>query len=359
MKRFAFHAVALLSIAACNEPTRPVASGSPQPDPAVGPGSPYTVTDIGNLGGTFTQAFRINEAGQVIGGSTTASGDLHAFLWTREKGMIDLGTLAGSTFSLAWGINDQGVVVGEIDLPSGHNRAFLWTAAGGMRDLGTLGGDDALAQGVNNKGEVAGFSTVAPGGPAHAVVWTAQGQIRDIGTFNGTNTHFRTIDNAGTMAAGSGNLASGGHSHAVVWQATTGFQDLGTLGNDPSAGWRINDRGQVVGFSSTATVCCHGFLWTNATGMVDLGTLNGPDGTSDAFDISESGRVVGSTTTPADPNNTHAYIWSQTTGMQQLPDLPGETDSGGLGINEAGQIIGFADTPDGRSHGVLWTPRER
>jgi len=91
--------------------------------------------------------------------------------------------------------------------------------------------------------------------------------------------------------------------------------------------------------------------------MVDLGTLNGPDGRSDAFDISENGRVVGSTTTSADPNNTHAYFWSQATGMQQLPDVQGETDSGGFGINEAGQIIGFADTPDGRSHGILWTPR--
>ncbi len=143
----------------------------------------------------------------------------------------------------------------------------------------------------------------------------------------------------------------------MLWHSATGFQDLGTLGNDPSSGWRVNDLGQVVGISGTATVCCHGFLWTNATGMVDLGTLNGPDGTSDAFDISESGRVVGSTTTSADPNNTHAYIWTQTTGMRLLPDLPGETDSGGFGINEAGQIIGFADTPDGRTHGILWTPR--
>ncbi len=357
MKRFAFKAVVLLTLAACNEPTRPAAPRSPQADVTLPQSSQYTVTDIGTLGGTFTQAFRINEAGQVIGGSTTSSGDLHAFLWTQETGMIDLGTLAGSTFSLAWGINNQGVVVGEIDLPSGHHRAFVWTAAGGMRDLGTLGGDDALARDVNNKGEIVGVSTVASGGPAHAVVWTAQGQIRDVGTFNGTNTHFRTVDNAGTTAAGSDNLRSGGHEHAVLWHSATGFQDLGTLGNDPSSGWRVNDLGQVVGISGTATVCCHGFLWTNATGMVDLGTLNGPDGTSDAFDISESGRVVGSTTTSADPNNTHAYIWTQTTGMRLLPDLPGETDSGGFGINEAGQIIGFADTPDGRTHGILWTPR--
>src|SRR6266545_1319999 len=98
MKRFALHAVALLTLAACNEPTRPAAPRSPRADVAVPPSAQYTVTDIGTLGGTFTQAFRINEAGQVIGGSTTSSGDLHAFLWTQERGMIDLGTLAGSTY---------------------------------------------------------------------------------------------------------------------------------------------------------------------------------------------------------------------------------------------------------------------
>src|SRR6266699_7269840 len=108
----------------------------------------------------------------------------------------------------------------------------------------TPGGDDALAQGVNNKGEVVGFSTVASGGPDHAVVWTAQGQIRDVGTFNGTNTHFRTVDNAGTTAVGSDNLRSDGHAHAVLWHQATGFQDLVTLVNDPSSGWRVNDREQ-------------------------------------------------------------------------------------------------------------------
>ncbi len=123
MKRFAFHAVALLTLAACNEPTQPVAPRSPQADLAAGPSSRFTVTDIGSLGGTFTQAFRINEVGQVTGGSTTSSGDLHAFLWTQGSGMIDLGTLGGPT-SLAFGINDQGVVVGGSDGPSGHPRAF-------------------------------------------------------------------------------------------------------------------------------------------------------------------------------------------------------------------------------------------
>lgn len=353
MKRLALSALVATSVVACNEPTQPADSPPAPADAVLAANADYTVTDLGTLGGTFAYAFRINEAGQVVGASTTAAGDEHAFLWTDRKGMIDLGTLVGSTASVAWGINDQGVVVGEVDLPSGHTRAFLWTASKGMRDLGTLGGEDALAQGVNNKGEVVGFSTLASGGPTHGFLWTAERGMTDVGTFSGTNTRLRTIDNAGTTGAGSGNAGSG-HAHAVLWHPSTGFQDLGTLGNDPSYAARINDSGQVVGFSATATICCHGFRWTQATGMVDLGALNGPAGSSEAVDINDRGLVVGGTTTEADPNNFHAFLWNQSPGMRQLVGMIGETDSEAYGINEAGQIAGFADTPDGHTHALLW-----
>jgi probable HAF family extracellular repeat protein len=89
MKRMAFHAAALLALAACTEPWRPTAPGTPEADLAAGPSSRFTITDIGSLGGGSTQPFRINEVGQVTGGSTTSSGDLHAFLWTQGSGMID------------------------------------------------------------------------------------------------------------------------------------------------------------------------------------------------------------------------------------------------------------------------------
>ena len=61
-----------------------------------GPPVRYTLTDFGTLGGTFSQAFAVNNKGWVVGFSTT-EGDaaLHAFLW-RGGIMTDLGTLGGS-----------------------------------------------------------------------------------------------------------------------------------------------------------------------------------------------------------------------------------------------------------------------
>ena len=53
------------------------------------------MTDLGTLGGRSSRPRAINERGQVVGESVTASGETHPFLWQNGK-MTDLGTLGGS-----------------------------------------------------------------------------------------------------------------------------------------------------------------------------------------------------------------------------------------------------------------------
>jgi probable HAF family extracellular repeat protein len=54
----------------------------------------YPVTDLGTLGGTFSQAYGINNNGSVVGFATlTGDTALHAFRW-RKGVMTDLSTLA-------------------------------------------------------------------------------------------------------------------------------------------------------------------------------------------------------------------------------------------------------------------------
>ena len=129
--------------------------------------------DLGNLGGTGAYgpgnaALEINNLGQVAGVSDL-KGDtsFHAFLWTQEKHIQDLGTPTGDSDSSGLGINDRGDVVGVSLDSSGNPRAFVWRG-GEMSDLNTLVDDDSplyllFAHGINLFGEIVGFGVDASG----------------------------------------------------------------------------------------------------------------------------------------------------------------------------------------------------
>jgi probable HAF family extracellular repeat protein len=76
--------------------------------------------DLGTLGGSSSSAAALNNRGQVVGWSTTASGETHAFVWDNGV-MIDLSPEKASSF--ASDINDRGEIVGS----SGLFTPALWT----------------------------------------------------------------------------------------------------------------------------------------------------------------------------------------------------------------------------------------
>ena len=80
------------------------------------------------------------------------------FVDLTSKEATDLGTLGGG-FSGAYGINDAGQAVGQSYTYNGPARAFITGPDGvGMTDLGTLGGDNSGASGINDAGQVVGQS---------------------------------------------------------------------------------------------------------------------------------------------------------------------------------------------------------
>jgi probable HAF family extracellular repeat protein len=113
-----------------------------------------TMTDLGTFGGTESVAEAINNSGQVVGWLGSIDGK-HAFLW--QNGRFSL--LPGSEFSDAFGLNNRGDVVGTY-LPSGSTfHAALWRR--GVRyDLNDMVGDTPLvlfwAYAVNDAGVIVG-----------------------------------------------------------------------------------------------------------------------------------------------------------------------------------------------------------
>jgi probable HAF family extracellular repeat protein len=125
-------------------------------------------------------ALALNNHGQVVGTSAppgvTSPFETHAFLWTRETGMRDLGMLPEDVGSAGVDINDSGEVVGVSADAGGNPRAFVWKN-GVMHSLNDplIAPDSPLfllvATAINARGEIVGFG-VTSAGELHAFLAT-------------------------------------------------------------------------------------------------------------------------------------------------------------------------------------------
>jgi probable HAF family extracellular repeat protein len=143
--------------------------------------------------------------------------------------------------------------------------------------------------------------------------------------------------------------------HAFMWVEAAGRMfDLGTMrGDDKSNANGVNAMGQIVGESLGAETT-RAFLYDGR--MHNLGGLSGPY--SGAHAISDSGQVVGYAKTPDGAD--HAVLWTTSAnGRYRIVDLgmlPGGIASIANGINASGQIIGYSNDADSFGHAFLWSP---
>ncbi len=185
-------------------------------------------------------------------------------------------------------------------------------------------------------------------------VGASAASMTDLGTLPGGTYSGGPAINALGQVTGQAGTASG-TNHAFRWTASGGMQDLGTLGG-ASEGVAINTLGQVTGDSYTGTGATsgdtHAFRWTPSGGMQDLGTLPGRT-YSEGDAINDLDQVTGQAGVVLNVDR-HAFRSTPSRGMQDLGTLGG-ADSVGNGINDLGQVAGYADTADGHTHAFRWT----
>ncbi len=283
-------AAAALGLVAASPP----AATAPQPP------SPYTFINLGTLGGNFSGADGLNDAGEVVGFDFIAGArmwglDERPFRWKDANSnhrsdlgeMVHLPTLGGA--GQAFAINNAGEAVGVSRLGgtgTPYHAALFNTVAGTVADLNSfLSPADAAnwvlerARDINDNRQVVGDGQVTSGGVTEThgyLLDLNSGTLTDLGFFPGALNNLP----APQVVGGS-----------TLFNSAPPLIDLA-----PLQAFDVNDAGEIVGRAPFSYSSFHRPFYRSAAGVVtDIGTFESFDGLGRAQAINATGLVVGAT----------------------------------------------------------------
>lgn len=317
----------------------------------------YTLVDLGDLpgGDNSSGATGISPNGRYVVGvssglpATSCVSESRGFIWERETGMIDLGDVPPPAGHMHCGVfpeavNDAGIVVGYLGWTIAWNtQGFVWTPARGYSFPSGVRG----FAGVNNDGIAVGHS------PFYGISWTQAGGVVTLPWSGAWGMSAADINNTGVIV-GSQRWA---FSYACRWQGGQVHQIDGFCDTANTWAEAVTANGTVVGTSqSCIPPDQRGFIWTASDGLQDIGSLPDFNGVW-VFDVNDANTIVGNAN--GAPNG--GFIWTPSDGMRRINELLDQSGEGWdvispRAIDNAGQIVGSALSPEGVGHAVLLIP---
>ena len=279
--------------------------------------------------------------------------------------ITDLGLLPGGTTSAGLAINNEPVIVGlATDSHLDLQRPF-WDANTGA----IIGFADnfnpastAIPEHMNESREMSG-AEVYGDNVYQGVYWNSTGQAFVLPPLAGVDPFYGALHTKAHGINSQGQLAGAGkegepnfYTHAALWpNKDTKAIDLGFLGQgnplNYSEAYGVNDLSHVVGNSAIGSFI-HGFLWRSGQ-MSDLGALSGQV-VSQASAINNTGLIAGK-------SNIFPVVWeydianpNDAPRIQQLPIPAGFFSATTTAVNDSGDVVGYAGSPNIDSHAVLW-----
>jgi probable HAF family extracellular repeat protein len=243
------------------------------------------------------------------------------------------------------------------------------TTSKGKKGIGTerfavlaiqLIGAAAFGMDVNGAGVVVGYrevtGTTCSGTAGPPVVWTEAGGLRGLPVPAGRcSGGARAINDAGVIVGSVNNAA---------YRWLPGSSETWTVeklpGLDAASPQEINSRGDIVLLHNDGNTeilpSWIGTLWVEGTGVVHLPDLAGATRGCSSKAINNLSQVVGYCVYAENDNLTPVIWLSHQTEPLALPQLPGIARSWSNGINDAGVVVGVAQTSTGVNRAVRWIP---